>query len=146
MSMKSPAHPALRIMHPNTPHAVYTVWHSLCHGRHFYSMSTIQDTLFGIVHAFVVDSYITNTSHENTRTMIRRMVIFIHRALIDQELDEDGELYSSSLEIPLKNSYLDRSRSWPCSGPQGHRLLYGCFGFVVPRHHVQCTQFPNIQV
>ena len=137
-SVKLPAHPALRIMRPNTPHAVYTVMHSLCHGGHFYSMSTIQDTLFGIIHAF--------TSHENTRTMIRRMVIFVHRALIDQELDEDGELYFLSLKIPLKKSYLDRSGSWPCSGPQGDLLPYGCFGFVIPGRHVQCTRFPNIQV
>jgi len=82
----------LRVMGPNTPHTVYTVTHSLCHGSFFYSMSTMKNTLFGIVHTFIADSYITNTTHENTRSMIRRMVIFVYHALVDQDIDDDGML------------------------------------------------------
>jgi hypothetical protein len=79
-------------MRSNAPHWVHTVSHCICHGGHYYCISMIKDTLFGIIHALIADSYITNTSHENMRSMIWRMVIFVYRALVDQELDDDGNI------------------------------------------------------
>jgi hypothetical protein len=42
-----------RIMRPNTAHAVFTPDNVICHGGHFYASSTMQDTMFGIVHTFM---------------------------------------------------------------------------------------------
>jgi hypothetical protein len=62
-------------------------------------MSTMKDTLFGIIHMFIADSYITKMSRENTRAMIWRMVIFVYHALVDQDLDDDGMLNLHNLVI-----------------------------------------------
>ena len=50
-------------MRPNTPHFVVTPESAICHGGHFYAMSTIRDTIFGIYHMFVASKNITNTEH-----------------------------------------------------------------------------------
>ena len=92
----------LRVMGLNSPHMVYTVGHSLCDGSFLYSMLTMKNTLFGIIHAFIVDSYITNTTHKNTRSMIQRMVIFVYYALVDQDIDDDGMLISHNFVIPVR--------------------------------------------
>ena len=48
-------------MKPNTPHSVFTTEHSIAVGGHFFSFANIQDTVFGLVHTFCVDSLVTNT-------------------------------------------------------------------------------------
>ena len=53
-------------------------------------MSCMADTLFGMTHAFVADSYITNTYHTKSRLLLRRMVIFAYQGLVDQALEDDG--------------------------------------------------------
>jgi len=77
-------------MRPNSPHAVFTIEHSICHGGHFYAMSCMTDTLFGMTHVFMADSYITNTYHTKSRLLLRRMVIFAYQGLVDQALEDDG--------------------------------------------------------
>ncbi|KAF8220480.1 hypothetical protein L208DRAFT_1202251, partial [Tricholoma matsutake] len=39
------------LMQPN-PHFVVTPESAICHGSHFYAVSTIQDTVFGLYHMF----------------------------------------------------------------------------------------------
>lgn len=77
-------------MRPHTRHAMFTVSHSLCHGGAFYPMSSLKDTLSGIIHTFITRSFIP--TQENTMAMIRRMVIFVYRALVDRDLEEDGSV------------------------------------------------------
>ncbi|KAF8148492.1 hypothetical protein B0H34DRAFT_679810, partial [Crassisporium funariophilum] len=77
------------IMRPNTPHSVLTILHALCHGGHFYVMSCMRDTLVGMTHAFMANSYITNTHHTKSRLLLRRMVIFAYMGLVDQALEDD---------------------------------------------------------
>jgi hypothetical protein len=67
------------IMMPNTPHAVFTPEHSIAVGSHFYSFSNMQQTFFGLVHAFVMDKLITNTEHPNTRVLLFRMLQYIYK-------------------------------------------------------------------
>ncbi|KAF8878615.1 hypothetical protein BD779DRAFT_1474695 [Infundibulicybe gibba] len=66
------------IMRPNTPHAVYTHGHAICHGGHFYATSCLQDTLYSLIHSFVAGSVVTNTEHRASRQILRRMVQFYH--------------------------------------------------------------------
>ena len=63
----------------NTPHAVFTTEHSIALGSHFYSFSNIQQTFFGLVHVFVMDSLITNTEHPNTNVLLFRMLQYVYK-------------------------------------------------------------------
>lgn len=69
-------------MRPNTPHAVFTPAHTVCHGGHFYSTPNLQQTLFGIVHAFIGGQLLTNTEHSKSRGLLRRMIQFFYDGLI----------------------------------------------------------------
>ena len=81
-------------MRPNLPHAVYTPEHAICHGGHFYAISTIQDTMFGLVHSFIAGNLVTNTDHITSRLLLRRMAHFYHGALVVGVIDKDGMLNS----------------------------------------------------
>lgn len=65
-------------MPPNTPHAVLSPTNSIFQGSHFYSLTTMRDTLAGLVHMLVQEKYITNTSHPPLRMMIRKVVAYVH--------------------------------------------------------------------
>ncbi|KAF8873088.1 hypothetical protein BD779DRAFT_1679429 [Infundibulicybe gibba] len=60
------------IMRPNTPHAVYTQGHTICHGGHFYATSCLQDTLYSLIHSFVAGSVVTNTEHRASSGLAHR--------------------------------------------------------------------------
>ncbi|KAF8881118.1 hypothetical protein BD779DRAFT_1675606 [Infundibulicybe gibba] len=89
------------IMRPNTPHAVYTHGHAICHGGHFYATSCLQDTLYSLIHSFVAGSVVTNTEHRASRQILRRMVQFYHHV-------HTNELASS---IPVAEGYQDHMLS-----------------------------------
>jgi hypothetical protein len=77
-----------RIMRPNTPHLVYTMESAICHGGHFYCMSTIRDSIFGIFHTFSASSLLTNTEHtKDARLLLRRIVTYIHYVFVRREFD-----------------------------------------------------------
>jgi hypothetical protein len=63
-----------RFMKPNTMHYVLTVENSITYGRHFYCASTISQSIFGVVHSFIIGIGVTNTLHDSTR-------IFLHRIM-----------------------------------------------------------------
>jgi len=66
-------------MKPNTPHAVFTTEHSIAVGGHFFSFSNIQQTVFGLVHSFVLDTLVTNTEHPKTRVLLFRMLQYLYK-------------------------------------------------------------------
>jgi hypothetical protein len=70
-------------MKPNTPHAVFTTKHTIAVGRHFYSFGNMQQTVFGLVHAFVMDNLITNTEHPNTRVLLFRMLQYLYKFYVE---------------------------------------------------------------
>lgn len=50
-------------MRPNTRHYVLTLKPTMVFGKHFYFGRSIVETCYGIVHTFLSDEIITNTSH-----------------------------------------------------------------------------------
>jgi len=78
-------------MRPNTPHAVFSPENAICHGGHFYATSTMQDTMFGIVHSFVGPMSLTNADKPTHGIVLRRIAGFYHDALVQQRLEDDGE-------------------------------------------------------
>ncbi len=77
-------------MRPNTPHAVFTPEHTICEGGHFFATTTMADTFYGIVHAFVGNSYITNTEHPSCWLLLRRIMQLYYIGLVDKKFSEDG--------------------------------------------------------
>lgn len=77
-------------MRPNTPHAVFTPSHAICHGGHFYSCSNMQDTMFGLVHTFISPDLLTNTQHTACWGLLRRIAIFYHDVLVKKRVEDDG--------------------------------------------------------
>lgn len=70
-------------MRPCTMHCVLGTDNTIVLGRHFYATGTIQRTCFGIVHAFVMGSFITNTFHvDDTRSLPRQMLGAWYRHLV----------------------------------------------------------------
>ena len=70
------------IMKPNIPHAVFTTEHSIAVGGHFFSFTNIQETVFGIVHTFCIDTFITNMEHLTTRVLLFRMMQYLYKFYI----------------------------------------------------------------
>jgi len=61
-------------MRPNTVHYVLTVSNSITFGRHLYPRCTIQSTIYGMVHTFVLSTGITNTSYHRMQLMLYRVM------------------------------------------------------------------------
>ena len=55
---------------------------------------TTQETLQGLVHSFILHRFLTNTSHP-TRVLLRRMTLFYHMGLIEDEIPKSGMLSTS---------------------------------------------------
>jgi hypothetical protein len=81
-------------MRPNTPHMVFTIEDSICHGSHFYSTSTLSDTFAGIVHCLIAENVVTNTFHYRSRSLLLRMIHYFHEELIVLEHDHKGISFS----------------------------------------------------
>lgn len=55
-------------------HYVLTVSNSITFGRHLFPRSTIQSTIYGIAHTFVMSTSITNTAHSQMQVMLYRLM------------------------------------------------------------------------
>ncbi|KAK7020643.1 hypothetical protein VNI00_017681 [Paramarasmius palmivorus] len=65
-------------MLPCTPHIVFTLEPSLCHGSHFYSATCIERSSWGIIHTFFRDFQITNQDHPVFHDLLVRMLVHWH--------------------------------------------------------------------
>ena len=75
-------------MRPNSPHYVATLEAAICHGGHFYAMSAIRDTIFGLFHMFALSRAITNTDHtKDACLLLQRLVIYTHHILVRGKSD-----------------------------------------------------------
>lgn len=76
-------------MMPGQPHFVFGYAHSICIGGHYYLTSHMQKTLQALIHSFILHKFLTNISHP-TRVLLRRMVLFYHMVLIEDEISQTG--------------------------------------------------------
>lgn len=66
---------------------------SITYGRHFYSSATLMESVWGIVHCFVMNIGVTNILHENvTRTYLHRIMAMITLYYVSDMLEVEGEL------------------------------------------------------
>ena len=66
----------------------------ICHGGHFYATSTMQDTMFGIVHTFICPDSLTNANKTTHGIVLRRIAAFYHDVLVLDRLEDGGESLS----------------------------------------------------
>ena len=81
---------SLSYMRPNTPHFVFGMENTICYGGHFYCTSTMQQTLSGVIHSFMLDKFLTNTSHQASRQLLRRILMFYLHGLMDKKISSQG--------------------------------------------------------
>jgi hypothetical protein len=58
------------------PHWVLGTSNAICVGRHFYSASTIRNSVVAIVHTFLLGFSATNEGHQATRTLLYQLLVF----------------------------------------------------------------------
>lgn len=76
--------PGVRLfIRPCTPYAFLTVENSVLSGGYFYSLSTMHDTFFGLVHSLVNSSSISHCNKPHFRHLIRLVVQYAHMALVN---------------------------------------------------------------
>ncbi|KAJ8089820.1 hypothetical protein PM082_018396 [Marasmius tenuissimus] len=133
-------------MRPCTLHHVVTLENSVCHGSHFYTASTMSDTVAGIYHTFLHQYHATNQNEHHHRMTLARMICAWEDALYIKlfgtlQFSQSGflpwpERYAGKkLSVRLEKVYLearaagDRVLDWLKSArhcrdtPPAHRLL-----------------------
>ncbi|KJA22339.1 hypothetical protein HYPSUDRAFT_119024, partial [Hypholoma sublateritium FD-334 SS-4] len=94
-------------MRPNTIHAVYTPTSCVTHGGHFYSTSTMRDTLAGMYHTAVLHQLITNTDHPPAYAAIRRLVDLFHCGLVEGRISNDDQARSHIPDVGTVEGLVD---------------------------------------
>jgi hypothetical protein len=69
---------------------------TICHGGHFYSVTTLLATAVGMIHAFIGEALLTNTHHVPSRFLLRKMVHYFHHVFVVQ-----GGVINESSQLAL---------------------------------------------
>ena len=70
-----------------------------CCWGHFYSFANMQQTVFGLVHAFVIDTLVTNTEHLRTRVLLFRMLQYLYKFTVLGANPQSKLLYTSRCQV-----------------------------------------------
>lgn len=89
---------SVRVLKPNTPHAILSLEHTVTESGYFYATATLQETFWGLVHHFVLPHVACPSlpSHPEldildcSRFLLRQLVTFIASEFCEAELDEEG--------------------------------------------------------
>lgn len=95
-------------MRPGTVHFVLTVENSITDGRHGYAASTMAESAYAIIHTFVLDPFITNTTHYATQKLWRRIFKFW---MISFQSEYPGIFWFLSVFLPVSLTCLLVSES-----------------------------------
>ncbi|EEB88765.1 hypothetical protein MPER_13222 [Moniliophthora perniciosa FA553] len=64
------------IFRAGTPHYVVTLTPSICHGSHFYTASTMQDSCWSLIHTFIRFEKVSNTHRLASFDLLHRIVAY----------------------------------------------------------------------
>ncbi|KDR65552.1 hypothetical protein GALMADRAFT_148591 [Galerina marginata CBS 339.88] len=95
------------VMGPDCPHWVYTPFHTICSGGHYIASATIQDTVIGLIHAFMLDNFISNTNHPPTRILLCRLASFYFEGLVKQRYNKHEIAHAHLLDLENFSSVID---------------------------------------
>ncbi|KDR84716.1 hypothetical protein GALMADRAFT_46028, partial [Galerina marginata CBS 339.88] len=94
-------------MGPDCPHWVYTPFHTICSGGHYTASATIQDTMIGLIHTFMLDSFISNTNHTPTRILLCRLASFYYQGLVKKKYNKHEIAHAHLLDLENFSSVID---------------------------------------
>jgi len=77
-------------MQPRQPHAVYGHENTVCIGGHFILTHLMEITAEGLLHAFVLNEFITNTYHYPSRALFRRILDFCKKGLLEGKVKRNS--------------------------------------------------------
>ena len=102
-------------MRPVTPHFVYGSENTICYGGNYYLTCLMQETLFSLVHSFVISEFIMNITHHPSRQLLRQIVLFYGLGLVENRLKVEGRPHCSTLHSPMcstqiRTDYTDFAR------------------------------------
>ncbi|KAF9058030.1 hypothetical protein BJ165DRAFT_1521354 [Panaeolus papilionaceus] len=87
------------IMGPNTLHMAGTLEHAICRGFHFYSPTLLLRTAAGLINAFILNDFISNTHHNASRAILLRMLGFHFDAHISRRFQIDEHCQNHLVDI-----------------------------------------------
>ncbi|EEB95996.1 hypothetical protein MPER_04945, partial [Moniliophthora perniciosa FA553] len=85
------------VMRACTPHYVVTLEPALCHGAHFYSVSTMEQSNWALIHTFFRSREITNSDHSCYHDMLVRIVVHWHDVIVNSSEHFFSRCATSSL-------------------------------------------------
>ncbi|KAF8896897.1 hypothetical protein CPB84DRAFT_1815883 [Gymnopilus junonius] len=94
-------------MKPNTPHFVFGLKHAICYGSHYYTTSMMQQTLQGVIHAFVLHKFLTNTHHQPSRQLLRRILFFYQIGIMEGQIPSSHRTFSHLPNIHMVDGLLN---------------------------------------
>ncbi|KAH9475942.1 hypothetical protein JR316_0011504 [Psilocybe cubensis] len=86
-------------MRPNTLHMAYSISSVVCRGGHFYSSTSFEETLTGIIHCFTAGYRATNTNHSTSRFFLQQTIHWFYKVLV--EGDSDPEDFYEMYHVPF---------------------------------------------
>ena len=134
-----------RRMQPQTPHWVMTPKPSICTGGHFYSMTTLTESIIGLYRTWALGGLITNTNHDPSRLLLIRIMYFWHRHFVLHQ-EVNGRHLAIYLLLPSNLAIFSRcgfpaaaySKSWILSRP------FNCLHSGQCDGPTKCCQLPDL--
>lgn len=84
----------------------YTPEPCVAEGCHFLTTGTLLETLVSLIHTFICNDFITNTTHPETRALLRRIQHFLYRGLVLQTSTKQSE-HAHPLDFEEKDGFVD---------------------------------------
>ncbi|KIM38064.1 hypothetical protein M413DRAFT_13028 [Hebeloma cylindrosporum] len=94
------------ILPPNSIYAVFTTENCIISGGYYLSIPNLPNTLYGIIHSFILGSAISDENAPRSALYVRRIIHYLHTSLVvhDRRSNEDEDDYHHLLTFQdLKN-------------------------------------------
>ncbi|KAF8953374.1 hypothetical protein BDZ97DRAFT_1679585 [Flammula alnicola] len=86
-------------MRVTQPHAVYGPKPTICYSSHFCLTHLMEATSQGLLHAFIINEFITNTSHCSSCHLLCHIVDFYYLGLIEKIIPLSDPSYCHLLQV-----------------------------------------------
>ncbi|KAF8987744.1 hypothetical protein BDQ17DRAFT_1435410 [Cyathus striatus] len=93
------------LMRPCTPHVVYTLDDTICHGGHYIPISCISRVICGSIHGFFAGYIITNADNPSFQSRMNLIACFLYKTLgsSNMQAQDKGHLLNIETESGLKD-------------------------------------------
>ncbi|KAF8896910.1 hypothetical protein CPB84DRAFT_1848087 [Gymnopilus junonius] len=89
----------LLLMRANQPHAVYGKEATIIHGGHFYLSSMMEVTVQSLIHTFILDQFLSNTTYHQSHLLLHRIIDFYRMGLLEEQYVDPGTCETTSASM-----------------------------------------------